>query len=149
MRIKLLTSSDVKQIVHNPLTAHQQLDGDIGLCTIIEVLETAEKARKGKGTMDIPAFLQGWHILREEGGALACGDVQVAVLDQYCLMEDLFQRNEAHVVTGLWPQAVGIDLPPDRTIRRLILRPSERKWWGEEPYSEMESWYEEVPQSDA
>ena len=112
-------------------------------------LETAENARKGKGAMDRSAFLRGWHILCKEGGALTRTDIIVEVLNQDCLMENLFERNEAHVVTGLWSKAVGIDIPPDRTVRRLILRPSERKWWGEEPYLEMELWDEEVSQGNA
>lgn len=144
MHIKLLTSSDIERIVRVPRMTWKQLDGDLGLCTIMEVLETGERARKGKGIMDTYTFLRGWRTLRAADGALDRGDLQIAVLDQNCLMDDLFEQDEAGLIVGLWPLADGKGISPDRTVRRLILRPSERKWWGEEPYVQMESWHSEV-----
>jgi len=148
MEIRLLTQSDVERIINDPVAGCSQFDSRLRLCTIMEVLETAERSRKGRGRMDTREFLRGWQSLRDDGGALARGDIQIATLDLDCLIDSLFERNEATVVVSLWSAAYAKDLPPERTVRRLILRPSERKWWGGEPFMEMESWYSEGPDFD-
>ena len=138
MTIRLLTPPEVERLVRRPDGVHDWLDTDTGLCTIMDVLEVAEDVRKGRGRLDRGAFLEGWQVLR--AGAIARGDVLVAVLDHDRLSEALFERDEA-VVIGLWPDAVGRHLPPGRTVRRLIFRPSESTWWGDDLYQEMEARY--------
>jgi hypothetical protein len=139
--IRLLDPPEVERLVRRPDDVYDWLDPHVGLCTIMDVLEVAEDARKGRGHLDRGAFLEGWGTLR--AGAIAQGGVQVAVLDQDRLTDALFERDET-IVIGLWCDAVGRHLPPDRTVRRLVLRPSELTWWGDDLYQEMEGRYAET-----
>ena len=140
MAIMLLTPREVERLLRRPDNAHRWLDSHVGLCTIMDILEVAEDARKGRGRLDRVAFLEGWRVL--QAGVIVHGGLQVAALNQDRLTDALFERDEA-VVVGLWSNAVGRELPPTRTVRRLILRPSEHTWWGD-LYQEMEAYYAEA-----
>jgi hypothetical protein len=110
----------------------------------MEVLEVAEAAGKGRGSLYLEAFRAGWRQLRGPGGALREGHVFLASLDQDCLAESLFAQGQGLSAVNLWPEVVGTATTPARSVRRLILRPSDAKWWGAEAYREMEDRLEEA-----
>lgn len=143
MQIKLLTSAALERILQHPESVWELLGSDMGLCTIMDLLELAEKSRKGRGVMSIDAFTYGWNELCRDNGALARGDIQIGVLDQSCLEDSLFEYDHVSDVPDLWSRIAMRDLPPDWAVRFLILRPSERSWWGTEPFLEMEARYSE------
>ncbi len=43
----------------------------------------------------------------------------------------------------LWSETANKDIRPWRTLRRLVLRPLEHRWWGDEPYRQMEAYFGE------
>jgi hypothetical protein len=61
------------------------------------------------------------------------------------LTESLFDHEPGPVAVRLWGGVVGTSTPPARSVRRLILRPSAMKWWGDEAYTEMEATLGEEP----
>jgi hypothetical protein len=121
----------------------------MALGTIMEVLEVAEVCKKGRGGLDEGTFREGWRRLRAPGGALHNGRVLLAGLDQDCLVDSLFDRGQGADAIGFWSFAVGTGTTPARTVRRLILRPSDSKWWGAEPFAEMEARFGEEPGRNA
>lgn len=140
MRTKLLSHADVERLVQNP-RAYERA-GALLLCTVMEPLQVAASVVKRKSRLDWAGFLNGWQTATD----MEC--LHVAPLDIDCLHRALFERSDSHIVTGLWPAACGRVLPPDRAVRRLILRPSGQTWWEDELYAEMEAWYGEVCAND-
>jgi hypothetical protein len=43
--------------------------------------------------------------------------------------------------TTLWSEVATTEIRPWRTLRRLVLRPHDNRWWGEEPYRQMEEYF--------
>src|SRR4051794_8271126 len=95
------------------------------LGTIMEVLEVAETAKKERGSLSQSAFREGWNHLRGPGEALRDGRVFLASLDQNCLTESLFDQSQGAATVNLWTEVVGTSMTPARSVRRLILRPSD------------------------
>ena len=147
--IRLLNQADIERIIAEAESVMGHSDRELFLCTIMEILETAEAARKRKPAFDLHRFRDWWQRQKTERGAFRDGSIHVAALDQERLADALFDRDERHFVVGLWKPAVDRAPGPDRTVRRLILRPTGQAWWGEEIYQEMESWYEGQSYADA
>ncbi len=135
MKIRLFSHADVERIVQHPQAIEQE--ESLSLCTVMEPLLVADSVLKGRARLDWLTFRDGWQAV------IGSGWLYVAPLDADCLNRALFERSDTYIVTGLWPEVRGRNLPPDRIVRRLILRPSEQTWWGDELYTEMEAWYEE------
>src|SRR5262245_3173504 len=108
------------------------------LGTIMEVLEAAEAAKKERGTLTQAEFRAAWNQLRQPAGPLRDGRVFLASLDQDCLTECLFDTGQGRSAVILWPAVAGTATTPARSVRRLILRPSDIRWWGADAYREME-----------
>jgi hypothetical protein len=144
MQVRLLPPAEIEGILRRPAVAFRRSADEIALCTVMDILEVAERSRKAAGMIDLGDFLKGWAEVQRPDGPVGRADIQVAALNQEDLAEALFSRDQSGVVRGLWGSAVGSELPPDRTVRRLILRPSEHRWWGGEAYEEMESRYGEA-----
>jgi len=134
MKVVLLSRSDVERVITDSYGRRQ--GNTLLLCTIVESLQIAEQVRKGRSRMHWRAFLRGWESSRETP------NLYVAPLDADCLERALFERADMYTVVGLWSGIGSRTLPIERTMRRLILRPSEQTWWGDELYDEMETWYE-------
>lgn len=135
MRIRLLSYADVERMVQHPQTLEQE--DSLLLCTVMEPLLVADSVLKGRARLDWPTFRDAWQTV------IGSRQLYVAPLDADCLNRALFERSDTYVVTGLWSEVEAQNLPPDRIVRRLILRSSEQIWWGDELYAEMEAWYEE------
>lgn len=135
MQTKLLSPTDIEHLVQHPHMLEQE--ESLPLCTVMEPLLAADSVLKGRARLDWLTFQDGWQAM------IGSGRLHVAPLDADCLDRALFERSDAYVVTDLWPGVQGRNLSPDRTVRRLILRPSEQTWWDDELYAEMEAWYEE------
>ncbi|GAB4547148.1 MAG: hypothetical protein Kow0063_41770 [Anaerolineae bacterium] len=135
MRIRLLSHADVERLVRNPRAFGQE--EPLLFCTVMELIQIADAAVKRRSNLDWSGFLNGWQTITEQKR------LYVAPLDIDCLNRAIFERSDSHIVTGLWPAVCEQTLPPDRAVRRLILRPSEQSWWGDELYTEMEAWYGE------
>jgi hypothetical protein len=104
----------------------------------MEVLEAAEGAKKGRGNLAHAQFRAAWNQLRQPTGPLRDGRVFLATLDQDCLTECLFDTGQGPSAVHLWSAVAGTATTPARSVRRLILRPSDTKWWGDGAYREME-----------
>lgn len=139
VKTRLWTHADIESAVSAPHAVTGSLDGGLALCTIVEVLLVAERARKGRGRINLPQFLAGWRALQQRRGPDERGHMCVAALDRECLIE-AFEDDDAGLDETQWPAAAGIQSRPETTIRWLILRPSPRKWWGAEECAEVASW---------
>lgn len=136
---RLWTHADVERAVSAPEAVSRMLDGGLALCTIVEVLLVAERARKGRGRINLGEFLAGWRALQQGRGPDERGYVYIAPLDRECLVE-AFEDDHGRPGDAQWSAAAGIESPPETTIRWLVLRPSPRKWWGAEECAEVVSW---------
>lgn len=134
MQVVLLSRSDVERVITD--SYGRQQEDTLLLCTIVEPLQIAEQVRKGRARMHWRDFLREWKAARESL------DLNVAPLDADCLERALFERADTYIAVGLWSGIGSHILPIERTMNRLILRPSEQTWWGDELYDEMETWYE-------
>lgn len=133
---RLLSHTDIELLVERPQALEHTLEQDVlPLCTVVEPLLVADSALKGRGRLDWFTFRDGWQAV------IDTRRLYVAPLDVDCLNRALFERSDEYIVTGLWPRVR--EHTPDRSVRRLILRPSEQTWWGDELYAEMESWHGE------
>jgi hypothetical protein len=135
MRTRLLSHSDLERFAQEPAAINDEQSPL--LCTIMEPVQVADAVIKCRLHLNWTEFLTGWRRIME-GGRLS-----VIPLDGDCLNRALFERSDSHVVTGLWVGACDRMVAPDRTIRRLILRPSGQNWWEDDLYDEMEAWYGE------
>lgn len=122
-------------MIRRPHVVADTLSSRIDLCTVMDLLEVGEDARKQRGQLDLGDFREGWQLVKDQ--------LYVAELDQDCLYRALFERNDATVVIGIWTLAKGRTPGPERTVRRLILRPSPQTWWDDSHFAEMEAWYED------
>lgn len=69
--------------------------------------------------------------------------VHVIGLDQDALLRGLFDYEEGSKDDmQLWGEITDCTIPPDRTIRRIILRPSNMNWWENDLYQVMEDWFD-------
>lgn len=134
MQTRLLSPGQIEKMIRRPHLSDESSDR-IDLCTVMDLLEVAEDARKQRGQLNLTAFREGWQPVKNQ--------LYVAELDQDCLNRSFFERDQASVVTGIWPLATGRVPGPERTVRRLILRPSVQTWWDDEHFTEMEAWYED------
>ncbi|QLQ06691.1 MAG: hypothetical protein HZY76_12005 [Anaerolineae bacterium] len=137
--VHLLSVSEVEGLLQRP--ERYNSFSPILLCTVMEPLEAGEKIRKQKPGAGSEDFKRRWKTLLEQASNLIVGP-----LDDACLARSLFRYSEPFVVLDLWPEVIAEGLTAEgliaRLVRRLILRPSDETWWDEEPYHEMESWYE-------
>jgi hypothetical protein len=146
MSATLLTPKEWEDL----LRGHSVPGGQVpALGTIMEVLEVAEASKKGRARLDETVFRAGWRTLRERTGALRTGSLFLASLDQDGLSEALFDRGQGPDAVDLWPPVATSAISPARSVRRLILRPSDTRWWGGEAYDEMEERLEEEPGRNA
>jgi hypothetical protein len=135
MSATLLTLDEWERLLGGQVVPSGQVPA---LGTIMDVLELAEAAKKGRRSLDERAFRTAWKQLREAGGALRDGRLFLACLDQDCLAESLFEERQGPSAINLWAAVMGTATTPAHSVRRLILRPSDTKWWGDDAYEEME-----------
>lgn len=135
MKVKLLSRPELEDLLRRPTDF--QPGEELGICTIVEPVLLADLLAKGKSSLDWSVFQQGWDTLLQRG-------LFVALLDSDCLQRSLFERSDFSTVMGLWDEACdrARSPAPEQSVHRLILRPSEENWWGDECYNQMESWYE-------
>jgi hypothetical protein len=119
--------------------------GQFLLGTIVDVLQVAEECKKGEAR-DLAVFRAGWAALGEKpAGLLEDGTLQLYGLDKDCLLAALFdwdrEKGEEGIV--IWDQAADRTTRPWRTMRRLILRPTEQRYWDQGLYDAMEEMFGE------
>jgi hypothetical protein len=124
----------------------QGREGEVLVGTIADVLQVAERCKKGRAGMEVREFHSGWETLRR-GRLIASGTLHVLGLDQEGLLDALFDtdRSKGEAGVSLWTAVVGTETRPWRTVRRLILRPLDSRWWGDGPYEQMEAYFGEEP----
>lgn len=134
MRLKLISRSEIERGLRQ-----RRLDKDkdeIPLCTVVEPLQVAEGIKKRsvdighRNLLDLLNYLVQNHSLN------------IAPLDIDCLNRSLFEYNDSHVVTGFWDYACCSTIPPERSIHRLIFRPSDNTWWDDGLFNLSELRYE-------
>jgi hypothetical protein len=135
MSVTFLTLAEWEDILHGRPVPSGPLPA---LGTIMDLIELADRAKKGRGHFHEGAFRQGWKKCRTQDGALNDGSVCLVSLDQDCLAESLFDHCQGSCAVKLWPLISNTTTTPSRSVRRLILRPSETKWWGDAAFHEME-----------
>lgn len=135
VRTRLLSHTDVERLVQDQRAFDQE--ELLLLCTVMEPVQVVDAVVKRRSHLDWLEFRTGWHALTGQQR------LYIAPLDIDCLNRALFERAGPNDVTGLWPPVHGQGLPPDRTVRRLILRPSDETWWEDELYGAMEAWYKD------
>jgi hypothetical protein len=146
---RLLTTTDLERQLLGPggsadMTQSGPIE-EMGICPIVELLELCELIKKGKVNSNLASFRLGIQALRE--GPVRRGEVIIVTLDQQRLADALFERDE-HIVTGLWPLAANRQISPARSVRRLLLRPSDQTWWNGDIYAEAEAIYGFVEELD-
>jgi hypothetical protein len=121
--------------------------GEFLIGTIIDVLEIAEGCKKGSEEIGEMEFLAAWDTLHQGQGLLDKGVLQLLGLGREDLLEALFdgdpQRSDEGV--SIWAEVSGSGTRPSRSMRRLILRPTESRWLDEDIYEQMEQMLGEEP----
>jgi hypothetical protein len=126
--------------------------GQFLLGTVVDVLQIGEGCKKGQEAFDVATFRAGWEALRETpGGLLEDGTLQLYGLDRSCLLAALFDwdREEGEQGICLWSPAADRRTRPWRSMRRLILRPTEERFWDQDVYDAMEQMFGEEPDRNA
>ena len=147
--IRLLTITDLERQLLGPAgptdTTRSGPIEEMGICPIMELLELCELLKKGKLNSNLNSFRLGVQALQD--GPVSLGEVIIVTLDQQCLADALFERDE-HVVTDLWPLAANCRISPACSVRRLLLRPSDRTWWDGDIFAEAEAIYGFIEELD-
>lgn len=114
--------------------------------TIADVLQLAEECKKGAGPMGLGAFEQS-HDALCRGRIVTQGILHTLELDRESILDAAFSGSLYEDEEGitLWSEVATKDLRPWRTLRRLVLRPHEYRWWGVDPYNMMEEQFGEEP----
>ncbi len=131
MHTTLLSTADLERLLHRRSLPERE---GLFLCTVMEPLQIADTILKDRSCLNWSEFLS------EYRSAEVSERLHIAPLDADCLHRALFEHSESYDVIGLWSAVCERGLPPDRTVRRLILRPSEETWWEDELYDAMEAW---------
>jgi hypothetical protein len=120
--------------------------GEFLLGTIADVLQIGEGCKKGQW-LEEGAFCAGWDALRQEGGLLEDGTLLLLGLDQNALREALFddERGRGDEGIAIWEWITEPGTRPWRTVRRLLLRPTEERWWDQDVFDAMEEMFAEEP----
>lgn len=134
---RLLTRDRIERQLFRPAASVRGLDPveEIGVCPVVELLEIGELVKKGRLSANLGSFRSGLQALPEQ--------VFVVNLDQSRLVGALFDRVD-YLVVGLWLPATNRELgvTPVHSVRRLLLRPSDRNWWDGDIYREAEAIYQ-------
>jgi hypothetical protein len=125
--------------------------GEFLIETIVDVLEIAEGCKKGVEDLGEMEFLAAWNTLRLQPSLLDEGILQLFGLSRADLLEALFDwdRRRGEEGISIWDKASEPGTRPSRTMRRLILRPTEQRWWDSEIYDAMEEMLGEEPDRNA
>jgi hypothetical protein len=142
----LLTLADWRALLQSP-DERERRRGEFLLGTIVDVLQIAERCKKGQEDFNGVGFRTGWDALGENAGLFEDGTVQMYGLDQACLLAALFDwdREQGDQGITLWQEAADRSTRPWRTMRRLILRPTEERYWDQGLYDAMEQLFGEEP----
>lgn len=135
LRSLLLSKSQVEDILEHGVdgSAYES----ISIMTIVEPLLILEDVKKKGKPCNASSFRTKWETL------IRSSLVHVVGLDQDALLRGLFDNEEGHKVDlQLWGEVTDCTIPPDRTIRRIILRPSDMNWWEYDLYQVMEDWFD-------
>lgn len=143
MKVRYPTESDWNQFLASP-DAWVGDDSTAFVGTIADVLQRAEACKKGQAALDLVTFQLRFEALLQ-GRLCADGILHILNLDPESFMDAAFDVEFAEGEAGvrLWPEIANKDIRPWRTLRRLVLRPLEHRWWGEEPYRQMEEYFGE------
>jgi hypothetical protein len=126
MDVQLLTLREWHALLHDA-DERQLRRGQFLMGTIVDVLQLAEGCKKGEAVA-LSALRAGWEALNEApSGLLQDGTLQLYGLDKDCLLDALFDwdRTRGEEGISLWGPAADPTTRPWRTMRRLILRPTE------------------------
>lgn len=140
MKIFLLTRTDIERRFLRAKN-YEKSDNEtkeVGICPVVELLELCEAVKKNKTKLEINQFRSGMQTLLD--GSISRGEIIAVNLDQSCLANSLFDRDEENVI-DLWLPAANNLIAPSHSIRRLLLRPSDQTWWDGEIYAEAEAIY--------
>jgi hypothetical protein len=120
--------------------------GEFLLGTIADVLQICEGCKKGRAIQE-GAFRAGWDALRQERGLLEDGTLLLLGLNQNALLEALFDYDREQGDEGIviWERITEPGTRPWRTMRRLMLRPTEERWWDQDVFDAMEQLFGEEP----
>ena len=121
--------------------------GEFLIGTIVDVLEIAEGCKKGIEDVGEREFLTAWRAIHQPPSLMDEGVLQLLGLAREDLLEALFdwdrQRGEEGI--SIWARVSEPGIRPSRSMRRLILRPTEQRWLDEEIYEQMEQMLGEEP----
>lgn len=137
LRDRVLAPAEFARVVEDPAALDRYAqDDELPFCTVVEPLLLADGVYKGRTKLDWAHFRAGWEAI------VVAKRLPIVGLDEACLQRALFERPEdaLHMVIGIWAPANDASLGPDRTVRRLILRPSEETWWDDDCFEAMEAW---------
>jgi len=140
MKIFLLTRTDIERQLLRAKN-YEKSDNEtkeVGICPVVELLELCEAVKKNKTKLELNQFRSGMQTLLD--GSISRGEIITVNLDQSCLTNSLFDRDEENVI-DLWLPAANNLIAPSHSIRRLLLRPSDQTWWDGEIYAEAEAIY--------
>lgn len=133
MEIKLLHTSDLERLVASP-DAHNSEDNTFRICTIVELIELAEKVKKQNNLPNRDQLL----VLIQN----VCNDTNnfihyIISLDIGCLSGSLFEEEE----DAFWAPGIEQGTTPRQRVRRLTIRFRDGCWWWDVGlYEVIESW---------
>jgi len=137
------TREDWLRFLANP----DNCEGLIGIAyvgTIADILQLAEECKKSNNPMGLTEF-ERLHGELRRGRLIAEGILHTLDLDREAILDAGFTGSpyEDDDAMTLWSEVSVTTIRPWRTLRRLVLRPHEYRWWGTEPYRQMEEYFGE------
>ncbi len=120
------------------------IEGVFFMGTIADVLQLAEECKKSGNPMDLSAFAHRHHTLCRSR-VVTAGILHTLDLDQAAIVDAAFSKFDygEDESMKLWPEIATTAIRPWRTLRRLVLRPHDNRWWGTDPYDQMEAYFGE------
>jgi hypothetical protein len=151
MGVHVLSLAEWRSILLDAAERARRLDnfarGEFLIGTIIDVLEIAEGCKKGVEDVGEMEFLAAWKTFRQRPSLMEDGVLWFFGLGREDLLDALFdwdrQRGEEGI--SIWTKVSEPGTRPSRSMRRLILRPTEQRWLDEEIYEQMEQMLGEEP----
>lgn len=106
----------------------------LGICSIADVVELCENQKKGVGKISSEHLRQAIRKLVVTG--FSEDAIYISSLEREDLSECLFEPDGT-----LWTEAAQRHIPPLHSVRRLTLRHTESRWWDEDLYQQMETFF--------
>jgi hypothetical protein len=138
----LLTHDELEACLRNSQDdkASDSSDSEYGICPVTELLELCERIKKHTPS-SMASFKQSIDSILDAN--IRCGKLLATIisLDQQCLVEALFEKDDQSRVNGLWPPGSDGSFRCMHSVRRLLLRPTKITWWDLQVYETAEQIY--------